>query len=147
MLLLRNSANTVFLLLMRATCSNIFISKCKLKISIYFSLFPTWYTVFPSTYNICYPLSSTCFRPHRPIIRRSKLYMQPMVFSPSADVSVVRPLRKQVTVLLVCRLGLRPTYWVVVLSWEGQSVSSKKTELHRLECHILLWLRIPNRRI
>jgi len=22
---------------------------------IYFSLFPTWYTVFPSTYNICYP--------------------------------------------------------------------------------------------
>ena len=44
--------------------------------------------------NICYPLSSTCFRPHRPIIRRSKLYMQPMVFSPSADVFVVRPLRK-----------------------------------------------------
>ena len=43
---------------------------------IYFYLFPTWYTVFPSTYNICYPLSSTCFRPHRPIIRRSKLYMQ-----------------------------------------------------------------------
>ena len=61
---------------------------------IYFSLFPTWYTVFSSTYNICYPLSSTCFRPHRPIIRRSKLYMQPMVFSPSADVFVVRPLRK-----------------------------------------------------
>ena len=44
-------------------------------------------------YNICYPLSSTCFRPHRPIIRRSKLYMQPMVFSPSTDVFVVRPLR------------------------------------------------------
>jgi len=63
---------------------------------IYFSLFPTWYTVFPPTYNICYPLSSTCFRPHRPIIRRSKLYMQPMVFSPSADVFVVRPLRKKV---------------------------------------------------
>ena len=61
---------------------------------IYFSLFPTRYTVFPSTYNICHPLSSTCFRPHRPIIRRSKLYMQPMVFSPSADVFVVRPLRK-----------------------------------------------------
>ena len=58
---------------------------------IYFSLFPM---VFPSTYNICYPLSSTCFRPHRPIIRRSKLYMQPMVFSPSADVFVARPLRK-----------------------------------------------------
>ena len=35
---------------------------------IYFSLFPTWYTVFPSTYTICYPLSSTSFRPHRPII-------------------------------------------------------------------------------
>ena len=33
MLLLRNSADTVFLLLMRATCSTIFISKCKLKIS------------------------------------------------------------------------------------------------------------------
>ena len=33
MLLLRNSANTVFLLLMGATCSTIFISKCKLKIS------------------------------------------------------------------------------------------------------------------
>ena len=49
---------------------------------IYFSLFPTRYTVFPSTYNICHPLSSTCFRPHRPIIRWSKLYMQPMVFSP-----------------------------------------------------------------
>ena len=31
-------------------------------------------------------LSSTCFRPHRPIISRSKLYMQPMVFCPSADV-------------------------------------------------------------
>ena len=61
---------------------------------IYFSLFPTWYTVFPSTYDICYPLSSTCFRPHRPIIRRSKLYMQPMVFCPSADVFVMRPLRK-----------------------------------------------------
>ena len=58
---------------------------------IYFSLFPTWYTVFPSTYNICYPLSSTCLRPHRPFIRRSKLYMQPMVFSSSADVFVVRP--------------------------------------------------------
>ena len=65
----------------------------ELTVVIYFSLFPTWYTVFPSTYNICY-LSSTCFRPHRPIIRRSKLYMQPMVFSPSADVFVVRPLRK-----------------------------------------------------
>ena len=49
---------------------------------------------FPSTYSICYPLSSTCFRPHMPIIRRSKLYMQPMVCSPSADVFVVRPLRK-----------------------------------------------------
>jgi len=48
------------------------------------------YTVFPSTYNIYYPLSSTCFRPHWPIIRRPKLYMQPMVFSPSADV-FVRP--------------------------------------------------------
>ena len=58
----------------------------------YFSLFPTWYTVYPSTYNICYLLSSTCFRPHRPIIRRSKLYMQPVVFSPSADVFVMRPL-------------------------------------------------------
>jgi len=32
-LLLRNSANTVFLLLMRATCSTIFISKYKFKIS------------------------------------------------------------------------------------------------------------------
>jgi len=42
--------------------------------------------LFLSTYNICYILSSTCFRPHRPIIRRSKLYMQPMVFSTSADV-------------------------------------------------------------
>ena len=51
-------------------------------------------TAFLSTFNICYPLSSTCFRPHRPIIRRSKLYMQPMVFSPSADVFVLRPLRK-----------------------------------------------------
>ena len=59
---------------------------------IYFSLFPTWYTVFPSTYNICYPLSCTFFRSHRPIIRRSKLYMQPVVFSPSADVFVVRPM-------------------------------------------------------
>ena len=49
---------------------------------IHFSLFPTWYTAFLFTYNICYPLSSTCFRPHRPIIRRSKLYMQPVVFSP-----------------------------------------------------------------
>ena len=34
------------------------------------------------------------FRPHRPIIRRSKLYMNPMVFSPYADVFVARPLRK-----------------------------------------------------
>ena len=32
MLLLRNSADTVILLLMRATCLTIFISKCKLKI-------------------------------------------------------------------------------------------------------------------
>jgi len=46
-------------------------------------------------YNICYPLSSTCFRPHRPVIRRSKLYMQPMVFSPSAGVFAVQPLRKE----------------------------------------------------
>ena len=44
---------------------------------------------FLSTYTICCPLFSTCFRPHRPIIRRSKLYMQPMVFSRSADVFVV----------------------------------------------------------
>ena len=52
-------------------------------------------TLFSSVYtSICYPLSSTCFRPHRPIIRRSKLYMQPMVFSPSADVFAVRPLRE-----------------------------------------------------
>jgi hypothetical protein len=29
-----------------------------------------------------FPLSSTCFRPHSPIIRRSKLYMQPVVLSP-----------------------------------------------------------------
>ena len=63
-------------------------------LSIIYSLFPTWYTAFLFTYNTCYPLSSTCFRPHRPIIRRSKLYMQPMVLSPSADVFVVRPLRK-----------------------------------------------------
>ena len=63
-----------------------------------YSLFPTWYTALLFMYNICYPLSSTCFRPHRPIIRRSKLYMQPMVFSPSADVYVVQPLRKN------CRL-------------------------------------------
>ena len=48
----------------------------------------------PSTYSICCPLSSTCFRPHRPIIRRSKLYMQPVVLSPSADVFVVWPLRE-----------------------------------------------------
>ena len=60
-----------------------------------YSLFPTWYTVCPSAYNNCYPLSSTCFRPHRPIIRRSKLYMQPMAFSTSGDVFVVRPLRKE----------------------------------------------------
>jgi len=59
-----------------------------------YSLFPTWYTAFLFTYNDCYLLSSTCFRPHRPIIRRSKLYMQHMVLSPSADVFVVRPLRK-----------------------------------------------------
>ena len=71
------------------------ISIMLLEQGMYFSLFPTLYTVFPSTYNICYPLSSTCFRPHRPIIRRSKLYMQPMVFSPSADVFVMRPLRKE----------------------------------------------------
>ena len=63
-------------------------------LSIIYYLFPTWYTAFLSTYNICYPLSSTCFRPHRPIIRRSKLYMQLMVSSPSADVLVVWPLRK-----------------------------------------------------
>jgi len=57
-------------------------------------LFPTWYAAFLFMYNNCYLLSSTCFRPHRPIIRRSKLYMQPMVFSPSANVFVVRSLRK-----------------------------------------------------
>ena len=73
---------------------------------IYFSLFPTWYTVFPSTYNICNPLSSTCFRAHRPNNRRSKLYMQPVVFSPSGDVFVVRPLRKESFLLGV--LSQRP---------------------------------------
>ena len=61
-------------------------------LSIIYSLFPTWYTAFLFTYNNCCLLSSTCFRPHRPIIRRSKLRKQPMVFSPSADVFVVRPL-------------------------------------------------------
>jgi len=61
---------------------------------IYLSLFPTWYTVFRLCTISAILLSSTCFRPHRPIIRRSKLYMQPTVFSPSADVFVVRPLRK-----------------------------------------------------
>jgi len=65
-----------------------------------YSLFPTWYTAFLFTYNICYLLSSTCFRPHRPIIRRSKLYMQPMVFSHSADVFVVLPHDKD-----ICRGG------------------------------------------
>ena len=50
-------------------------------LSIIYSLFPTWYTVFLFTYNNCCLLSSKCFRPHRPIIRRSKLYKQPMVFS------------------------------------------------------------------
>ena len=65
----------------------------KFSIVLFYSLFPTWYTAFLFTYNNCYLLSSTCFRPHRPIIRRSKLYMQPMVFSPSADVFVVWPLR------------------------------------------------------
>ena len=67
-------------------------------LSIIYSLFPTWYTAFLFTYNNCYLLSSTCFRPHRPIIRRSKLYMQPMVFFPSADVFVLWPPRKN------CRL-------------------------------------------
>ena len=67
---------------------------------IIYSLFPTWYTAFLSMYNICYPLFSTCFRPHRPIIRRSKLYMQPMVLSPSAVVFVVRPHDKD-----ICRGG------------------------------------------
>jgi len=66
----------------RLRCLFFFISN-----SIHYSL--------PSTYSICYPLSSTCFRPHRPIIRRSKLYMQPVVLSPSADVFVVWPLRKE----------------------------------------------------
>ena len=61
---------------------------------IYFSLFPIRYTVFRLRTISAILLSSTCFRPHRPIIRRSKLYMQPMVFSPSADVFDVRPLRK-----------------------------------------------------
>jgi hypothetical protein len=42
-----------------------------------------------------FPLSSVYFRPHRPIIRRSKLYMQPVVVSPSAGVFVVWPLRKK----------------------------------------------------
>jgi hypothetical protein len=41
-----------------------------------------------------FPLSSICFTPHRRIIRRSKLYMQPVVLSPSAGVFVVWPLRK-----------------------------------------------------
>ena len=45
-------------------------------------------------YNNCYLLFSTYFRPYRPIIRRSKLYMQPVVFSPSADVFAMWPLRK-----------------------------------------------------
>jgi len=48
---------------------------------IYFSLFPTRYTVFRLRRISAVLLSSVCFRPHRPIIRRSKLYMQPMVFS------------------------------------------------------------------
>jgi len=65
-----------------------------------YSLFPTWYSAFLFTYNNCCLLSSTCSRPHRPIIRRSKLHKQPMVFSPSADVFVVRPYDKD-----ICRGG------------------------------------------
>jgi len=41
----------------------------------FYSLFPAWYTAFLSTYNICYLLSSTCFRPyrtHRPEKSRGK---------------------------------------------------------------------------
>ena len=37
-----------------------------------------------------------------PFIRRSKLYMQPTVFSPSADVFVLRPLRKNSFFLYCC---------------------------------------------
>jgi hypothetical protein len=58
-------------------------------------LFPTWYTILFRLYTVSgFPLFSTCFRPYRPIIRRSKLYIQPVVLSPSADVFVVWPLRK-----------------------------------------------------
>jgi len=62
--------------------------------SLFFLISNSIHYSLPSTYSICYPLSSTFFRPHRPIIRRSKLYMQPVVLFPSADVFVVRPLRK-----------------------------------------------------
>jgi len=68
--------------------------KKRKEISLFFFISNSIHYSLPSTYSICYPLSSTSFRPHRPIIRRSKLYMQPMVFSLSADVFVVRPLRK-----------------------------------------------------
>jgi len=51
--------------------------------SLFFFISNSIHYSLPSTYSICYPLSFTCFRPHRPIIRRSKLYMQPVVLSPS----------------------------------------------------------------
>jgi len=76
---------------------------------IYFSLFPTWYTVFPSTYNICYSLSSTCFRPHRPIIRRSKLHMQPMVL------------------LLLYKCVLKPVWTYGIQLWGCAKPSHKKS--------------------
>jgi hypothetical protein len=50
------------------------------------SLFPTWYIILFHLYTVSgFPLSSTCFRPQRPNIRRSKLHMQPVVLSPSAE--------------------------------------------------------------
>ena len=66
--------------------------------SLFFFISNSIHYSLPSTYSICYPLSSTCFRPHRLIIRRSKLYMQPVVLSSSADVFVVRPLSSYSTV-------------------------------------------------
>jgi hypothetical protein len=63
------------------------------KVYLYFQLDTLFSSVY--IYSVWVPLSSIYFRPHRPIIRRSKLYMQPVVVSPSAGVFVVWPLRKK----------------------------------------------------
>jgi hypothetical protein len=80
------------------------------------SLFPPWYTILFCLYTVSgFPLSSTCFRPHKPIIRRSKLYMQPVVLSPPLQVSLSCGRWERTPWHILCLIAAFFVFWALLL--------------------------------